>query len=141
MAVANADTLFAHALLNESHADKRGEPTIRAIHRYVAPMIASDGNVVAVKLTVKETTGPNEPNPLYSIEALEIAKPALDAPVTGIERGIDQDRPPPQAGFNGRVRALFEAVNAVGVSKVVDPQTGEPMVVYHWTCGGGGITT
>ncbi|CAK0754988.1 hypothetical protein CCP3SC1_2450001 [Gammaproteobacteria bacterium] len=88
-AVANADKLFRHALLDHSHPDARGEPTIVALHRYVAPMIDSDGSVLAVKMTVKETTGPNEPNPLYTIETIDVEKPARMAPSgEGIERGI-----------------------------------------------------
>lgn len=30
------------------------------------------GRRLDVKLTVKETTGPNEPNPLYTIEAVRV---------------------------------------------------------------------
>lgn len=89
LAVANIDQLFRHALLDRSHPDKHGEPTIAAIHRYVAPMIAADGEVRAVKMVVKETTGPKEPNPLYTIETLDVEKPTRVAPSDeGIERGI-----------------------------------------------------
>ena len=45
-----------------------GEPTIKAVHLYIAPMMFK-GRRVDVKLTVKETTGPKEPNPLCTIEA------------------------------------------------------------------------
>ncbi|MBN8464151.1 MAG: hypothetical protein J0M01_15280 [Dechloromonas sp.] len=131
LAVANLDQLFRHALLNTSHADRKGEPTIKAIRRYVAPMIGHDGNVVMVKMTVKETTGPNEPNPLYSVESIDVEKPALDAPQSGIERGIE-NRQPPQAGLTESVRRLLDRVKA-GASKVIDPVTKEPMVVYHGT--------
>jgi hypothetical protein len=87
LAVANVDKLFAAAVLDHSHADARGEPTIVAIHRFMAPMIGGDGNVLLVKLTVKETKGEGEPNPLYSVEALDVKKPTREAPVeTGIER-------------------------------------------------------
>jgi len=38
LAIANIDRLFAASELTESHPDRRGEPTIVAIHRYTAPM-------------------------------------------------------------------------------------------------------
>ena len=92
LAIANVDKLFAHALLDETHVDKRGEPTIVGIHRYVAPMIGADGNVAAVKMTVKETRHPSQPNPLYSIETIDVEKPALLAPS---QEGIE-----PKPGVN-----------------------------------------
>ncbi|RAU21074.1 hypothetical protein CU669_15060 [Paramagnetospirillum kuznetsovii] len=89
LAVANADKLFKVATLDDTHPDKNAEPTIKHIQRYVAPMIGSNGDVVAVKLTVKETTGPKEPNPIYSIEAVDVSGSGLLAPSgDGIERGI-----------------------------------------------------
>jgi hypothetical protein len=45
LAVANADKLFENAVLDHSHADRDGEATIAAIHRYVAPMLMPDGEV------------------------------------------------------------------------------------------------
>ncbi|MBL8258379.1 MAG: hypothetical protein JNM60_01030, partial [Candidatus Competibacteraceae bacterium] len=107
-AIANLDSLFERALLDHSHADARGEPTIRAIHRYVAAMIA-DNDVVAVKMTVKETTGENQPNPIYSVETIETEKPALEAP-EGIEREPGQSRNSPQAGFNENILAMLREV-------------------------------
>ena len=129
LAIANADQLFQHALLNESHADRKGEPTIAAIERYVAPMLTPDGRVVAVKMTVNRTTSEKTPNPLYSIESLEIESPPsvlsrANPDATGIR---------PQAGLSESVRRLIAAVNGEGVSNVVDPDTGEPLVVYHGT--------
>jgi hypothetical protein len=70
-AVANADQLFAIARRVETHPDNREELTIKALHRYIAPMMFK-GRRLDVKLTVKETTGPNEPNPLYTIEAVRV---------------------------------------------------------------------
>ena len=127
LAVANADKLFTHAMLDRSHSDARGEPTIAAIHRYVAPMRTSAGRLVAVKMTVKETTGPSEPNPLYSIETLEIENP----PSVLSRANPDGTGIRPQAGFSDSVQVLLAAVNGEGVSKVVDRDTGEPQVVYH----------
>ena len=108
LAVANVDHLFEGALLNDSHPDKRGEPTIRAIHRFVAPMVNADGRLLAVKLTVKETTGEATPNPIYSIEAMEIeSPPSVLSRANPDETGIR-----PQAGFAPSVAAMFERVNA-----------------------------
>ena len=114
MAVANLDQLFSAAVLDHSHADARGEPTIVAIHRLMAPMIGSDGGVLLVKLTVKETKGAGEPNPLYSVEALDVEKPTRKAPAeTGIERasgaasGVAER---PTGGLSGSVRRLLDQV-------------------------------
>lgn len=101
LAIANLDSLFEGALLDRSHADYRGEPTIRAIHRYVTTMATDDG-VVSVKMTVKETTSEKQPNPIYSVETIETAKPALEAP-EGIEREPGQNRNSPQAGFDPNI--------------------------------------
>lgn len=103
LAVANADQLFQHAYLDETHPDKNNEPTILAIHRFVAPMITTQGNVIAVKMTVKETSSPKNPNPLYTIQTIEIEKPALDAPQGGIEWATDDNRNTPQASFSNRI--------------------------------------
>ncbi|MDM7988097.1 MAG: hypothetical protein QUS13_12245, partial [Smithella sp.] len=117
LAVANADQLFQHAYLDETHPDKNNDPTIVAIHRFVSPMITTQGNVIAVKMTVKETSSPKNPIPLYSIQAIEIEKLALDAP---------------QASFSNKVVSLLRSVKPDSVSKVVD-ENGEPLVVYHGT--------
>ena len=113
LAVANVDKLFENAVLDSSRPDTRGEKTIVAIHRFVAPMVAADGEVLAVKLTVKETQGPNEPNPLYTVETLKIEKPALRASPAGeIERGIGVDDVATTAtgGFSENVRRRLDSV-------------------------------
>lgn len=76
-AVANVDRLFAKAEIGESHPDAKGTTTIAAIHRYYVPMETPDGRTVNVKMTVKETTGSNEPNPLYTVETLEVEPPSV----------------------------------------------------------------
>ncbi|KXU36522.1 hypothetical protein AXK11_03975 [Cephaloticoccus primus] len=76
LAIANLDQLFACAALDQTHPDKRGEPTIIAIHRYIAPMRNSQGQLLTVKMTVKETASSKVPNPIYSVET---RKPALGA--------------------------------------------------------------
>lgn len=134
LAVANADQLFQHAYLDETHPDKNNEPTIVAIHRFVSPMITTQGNVIAVKMTVKETSSPKNPNPLYSIQAIEIEKLALDVPQGGIEWATDDNRNTPQASFSNKVVSLLRSVKTDSVSKVVD-ENGEPLFVYHGSAG------
>lgn len=112
-AVANLDTLYRTGMLDQTHADSRGEPTIAAIHRVVAPMVGVNGEVLAVKMTVKETTHPGTPNPLYSVETLEVdpvegVKPARKAPQRGIERAPGQGRNAPQAGFSDDVTRMLQ---------------------------------
>jgi len=65
-AVANADSLFDRAVLGWSKPDRAADPTIKAVHRFFAPL-EIDGRMKMVKLTVKETV---EKNPLYTIEAV-----------------------------------------------------------------------
>lgn len=115
LAVANVDKLFEAAVLDHSHTDARAEPTIVAIHRFMAPMVSTTGDVVLVKLTVKETKGENQPNPLYSVEALDVKKPTREAPVgTGIERvpgtenGVAEH---PTGGLSASVARLLAEVN------------------------------
>ncbi|MCS4292736.1 hypothetical protein M2375_000942 [Comamonas sp. BIGb0152] len=71
MAVANADSLFERAILGWSKADRAGDPNIRAIHRFFAPLDVN-GRTKLVKLTVKESVSEDRQNPLYTIEAVEL---------------------------------------------------------------------
>ncbi|WP_275272283.1 LPD1 domain-containing protein [Limnobacter sp. P1] len=126
LAIANLDKLFENAVLDHSHADNKGEPTIKAIRRYIAPMFGVNGDLRAVKLTVKETTGPKEPNPIYTVEAMEIENPpSVLSRANPNKTGIR-----PQAGLSSSVKSMLDQVN--DVSKVVDKE-GEPLVVYHGT--------
>lgn len=70
MAVANVDHLFESAILGWSKRDDHGDKNIGQIHRFFAPM-ERDGKVLLVKMTVKETTISSDPNPLYTVEAVE----------------------------------------------------------------------
>ncbi|MBB6559573.1 N12 class adenine-specific DNA methylase [Acidovorax soli] len=70
MAVANVDHLFQSAILGWSKPDDHGNKNYVAIHRFFAPM-ERDGKVLLVKLTVKETAISTDPNPLYTVEAVE----------------------------------------------------------------------
>lgn len=71
MAVANADSLFERAILGWSKEDRAGDPNIRAIHRFFAPLDVN-GRAKLVKLTVKESVSEDRQNPLYTIEAVEL---------------------------------------------------------------------
>ena len=71
MAVANADSLFERAILGWSKEDRAGDPNIRAIHRFFAPLDVN-GRAKLVKLTVKESMSEDRQNPLYTIEAVEL---------------------------------------------------------------------
>jgi len=70
MAVANADTLFEHAVWGWSKPDRADDLNIQAIHRFFAPLDVG-GRTKLVKLTVKETTLERS-NALYTLEAVEL---------------------------------------------------------------------
>ncbi|MCC6506155.1 MAG: hypothetical protein IT475_11995 [Aquimonas sp.] len=77
-------------------------------------MIGANGNVLLVKITVIETTGPKEPNPIYSVEAMKI-----EHPPSVLSRGNpDKTGISPQAGLSESVLDLVRGVKAA--LKVVD---------------------
>ena len=82
----------------------------------IAPMVTEDG-VRAVKMTVKETVHPNQPNPLYSIETLEV-EPTRKAPSEeGIERVPEKNRYTPQVGSDPRVAEMLQKVKEAHESR------------------------
>jgi len=70
LAIANADALFRTAVPVVRYPDPRGQPGLQ-ISRWRAYLQTPNG-VRGVKMTVKETAHPDEPNPLYTIEAMEV---------------------------------------------------------------------
>lgn len=70
LAVANLDTLFERAVLGWTKPDREGDSNIRAVHRFFVPM-TRNGRELLVKLTVKETAIERDPNPLYTVEAVD----------------------------------------------------------------------
>lgn len=138
LAVANLDALFERALLGWSKPDSEGDPNIKAVHRFFSPVMV-DGRAMLAKMTVKETAQESRPNSLYTVEAISFEK--MESPaaqwvgeIAGAD-GID----PRTIRSAGLVESLAQRVqdfNPDSVSKVVDPATGEPMVVYHSTNGG-----
>lgn len=71
LAVANVDELFRRAELVELGPDQHGEQTIEAISRWHAPLETPNG-VRTARMTVKETRSPKQPNPLYTVETIEL---------------------------------------------------------------------
>lgn len=120
LAVANADKLFANALLDHSHSDRDGAPSIVAIHRFVAPMINSAGEVLAVKMTVKETLA--NANTLYTVETIEIdeggeARIGAIQPSPAQASAVDETAPrvaPP--GFSPEVATMLASVKTAAQS-------------------------
>lgn len=89
-----------------------------------------DGDVLRVKILVKEHKQTQQGNRIYLVQALEIEKPATHR---GQLISFETDRfYVPAAGFDDKIQALDAAVKGDGVSRVVD-ENGEPLVVYHGT--------
>jgi len=100
MAVANADSLFEHAILGWSKQDRSDDVNIRAVHRFFAHMQVN-GRSKLVKLTVKEMASLGFSNPLYTIEAVELNERVpsaqwLEAAVR--EDGLELNTKDPQRG-------------------------------------------
>ena len=110
MAIANIDQLFPVAREVSATADVRGEPTIAAIRRYVAVMARGKDDAVAVRMMVKETVHPGEPNPLYTIETIELERIGRSAPDAPPEGGIVRAAEP------GRTTPRDEPADDIGVS-------------------------
>jgi len=70
-AVANIDRLFMNGSLVDDRADRKGNPDVVSIKRFVAPAWLN-GDFAEAYITVKETTG----NKLYSLELDELKKPS-----------------------------------------------------------------
>ncbi|XHR29915.1 MAG: hypothetical protein ACFUZC_05040 [Chthoniobacteraceae bacterium] len=121
LAMANLDTLFLHARREEPAPDRAGDPNIKSIQRFFAPMLWN-GQVLKVKLTVKEFARPSEGNRIYSVEAMEIEKPARNrVPSISDKQRINT----PQASFEGNIDAWLASVNPELSGSAVD-ENGEP---------------
>lgn len=136
-AVANLDSMFERAVLGWSKPDNEGDPNIKAIHRFFTPVMV-DGKAMMAKMTVKETEQDARPNPLYTVEAVsfeELKHPAAQWVGEIAEAdGIDP-RTTRSAGLIQSMAQSVQQFNPANVSKVTDPETGEPMVMYHGTPG------
>lgn len=108
MAVANLDKLFPLAIERIGRADRAGDTNIASIHHFDAPM-PYDGQVLRVKMLVKETTDPNSNNPLYTVSAVDVEKPTStrgDADSLHSQTRL----PAPPAGFADRFARMVDAV-------------------------------
>lgn len=129
LAVANLDELFARALLGWSKPDAGGDPNIKGIHRFFAPVVR-DGRAMLAKMTVKETAQSDRSNPLYTVEAVEFNEKSPAAQWVGEiadADGIDP-RTIRSAGDVSSLAQRVQAFNPNTVSKAVDSDTGEPLV-------------
>lgn len=89
-------------------------------------MEAQDGSTVLVNLTVKETANPNDPNPLYTLEAVDVGEG--DAPASKwvaasaaedgltstlyVEAPLSMARVPDDFNASARTKANLDAVQA-----------------------------
>jgi len=67
-AVSDVDNLFRKSVKVISHADKYGDPNVKAIHRFAAPLF---GDNIAY-ITIKEST--EHGKRLYTVELMKIGK-------------------------------------------------------------------
>ncbi len=83
-----------------------GNTNIVGAHRYCSPFI-HNGEILVGKMTVKEFARPSEGNRIYSVEALDIVKPAGNWVAS-----ISEDRRnyTPQAGFEETLRQKIEEI-------------------------------
>ncbi|MFZ4775130.1 MAG: hypothetical protein ACOYM3_07200 [Terrimicrobiaceae bacterium] len=108
LAVANVDQLFENGIRGFSGPDEHGDNNISSVHRYFAPMLVGNDIYVA-KMTVKEFVRASEGSRIYSLESIEMVKPARNwvASISETRRNYT-----PQAGFREKLVAKLEAVNA-----------------------------
>ena len=88
----------------------------------------------------KETIDQNHTNPLYTVEAVEFNEksPAaqwVDASASADGVDLTSIR---SAGDAQSLAQRVQDFNTATVSKVVDPDTGKPLVMYHGTSGNEG---
>lgn len=100
LALANVKELFEKSRLLEERGDKNNSPDIESVGRYYAPLLL-DGNVYAVKMTVKKIKNPKGNN-LYSIE------------------GIDVNRESDQVGYRGNGSDTTSSTVILGSDSIDD---------------------
>lgn len=75
-AIGGIESLARHAVLAESHLDRKGNPDVMAVHRFYTPVQIGD-HLFRAKLTVREyarTVGGKSKN-LHALETVEIESP------------------------------------------------------------------
>jgi hypothetical protein len=132
-AVANLDRLFERATLGWSKADAKKDPNVVAVHRFFAP-INLDGRAYLAKITAIETAD-RTPNRVYSVESVEFNEKSPAAQwvaASAAADGVDLTSTRSARDVVSLAQRI-QTFNPEPVSKVVDPDTGEPLVVYHGT--------
>jgi hypothetical protein len=133
MLAADLRAAFKPAIFASAAAPEGAEPNVAAYEKLLVPLRIEDDNLVAI-FTVRRMADGRQ---LYNAVTLEDGQrktPAVsprDTPIAG-ERATSAN-----TGVNSFVRRDLERVNPATVSKVVDPDTGEPMIMYHGTENGG----
>jgi hypothetical protein len=124
----------------ESTPEKGREADTNAFHTLVVPIEVS-GNIHAAKITVRESKRVpkgDAAHKFYDVTALQISG---NPGVHGLNDTEAPSRPAPSEVSGVMVADLAKAfnlefhVNPDTVSKVTNPETGEPLVVYHGTNG------
>ena len=127
VAAANLEKLYSHS--RELHTPEEGNRQgIKYMHRLYAPFLF-DGQPLLVKISVKEFTS-GESNKLYTIEAMDIEKPAGILVPERSESGTDT---PAQATEDKVHQLLDDFKESIEKSTKIIDENGEPMVVYHGT--------
>lgn len=129
--------LLQNAILAESHADRNNNPDIKMVHRFYSALNINNA-LYRVKLTVVEL---NNGNKLYDHSLTEIEEPVG---ISGRNTIAGSAIPGSTTGSVVSIANLLKGVkknngSLFDVSKVIDPETGEPMVVYHGTAKSFGV--
>jgi hypothetical protein len=109
--VANLDDLFRRAIRATSKPDERGGEHIKAIHRYFS-LILHAGQIVLAKLTVKEFLHDSDGSRIYSVEAVDVVKPAGN----WVSKIPEDSQSTPQAGFEKKLQQRIDEVKPSGDS-------------------------
>lgn len=72
-AAANIELLFANSQTEFTHPDRDNDPNISKIHRALTPFMF-EGKAYLAKITLKEMARSDQPNPIYSIESIDVEK-------------------------------------------------------------------
>ncbi len=113
-AVANLDTLFKHAVERLQRQDRTGGEGIKSMRHFDVPM-PFDGEMLRVKMLVKELAKEEQGNRIYTVQAVEIGKPGsliggadLDAADSAQSSPVSDQLP----GFEKKFTTLLDAVKA-----------------------------
>lgn len=130
LAAADIEALIPASVYARSESSRGGDgPDIDGYSTLLA-RISVDGLPLVAAFTVRhQSDGRWYYNAVTLMDAQEKARDSNGRP----DHQGDGSRFAPLAGLNEFSRRSLERVNPDSVSKVTDPETGEPMVVYHGT--------